>query len=128
MALIEQRIYDLLSNDTQIIAVAGDRIYPVAIPEQTDYPCISFETISNRDVTTLDNILPGLNYKRIQINIWSKTYGNCKVLEERIKTIVYEQNTNGDRVNGKIESIRDTNDKELKIFGTSLDALVNNKP
>jgi hypothetical protein len=127
MALIEQRVYDLLKNDSSVAGLVGTRIYPVVIPEQTTYPCISFQTISDRGITTLNNDLPTLNFKRIQINIWSETYGNCKILEERIKTIVYTQNSNADTINGKVETIRDTNDKELKIFSTSLDILMNNK-
>ena len=127
MALIEQRVYDLLKNDATVASLVGTRIYPVVIPEQTTYPCISFQTISDRGITTLNNDLPTLNFKRIQINIWSATYGNCKVLEERIKTIVYTQNSNADYIEGKVETVRDTNDQELKIFGTSLDILTNNK-
>lgn len=125
--MIEQKVYDLLRNDTQITALVGTRIYPMILPLKVTYPCISFQTISDRGITTLNNDLPTLNYKRIQVNIWSKTYGNCKVLEERIKTVVYTQNSNGDIVMGKVESIRDTNDSELHVFGTSLDLLLNNK-
>lgn len=125
--LIEERVYNLLKNDASIASLVGTRIFPVIIPEQTTYPCISFQTISDRGITTLNNDLPTLNFKRIQINIWSETYGNCKVLEERIKTIVYTQNSNADSIQGKVESVRDTNDKELKIFSTSLDILTSNK-
>lgn len=127
MALIEERLYNLLKNDTQIAALVSTRIYPMILPLKVTYPCISFQTISDRGITTLNNDLPTLNYKRIQVNVWSKTYGACKVLEARINTVVYTQNTNGDIVMGKVESVRDTNDSELHVFGTSLDLLLNNK-
>ena len=127
MALIEERVYNLLKNDSSVANLVGTRIYPVVIPEKTTYPCISFQTISDRGITTLGNDLPTLNFKRIQINIHSKTYGNCKVLEERIKTITYTQNSNGDVVLGRVESVRDNNNSELEIFTTNMDIIVNNK-
>lgn len=118
--MIEQKVYEALKNNANITSLVGTRIYPSVIPETTTYPCISFETISNRDITTLNNDLPTLNYKRIQINIWAKTYGNCKLLEGYVKEAIYG-------VKGRFQDTRDIPDKELKIFGTSIDILINNK-
>ncbi len=125
--MIEQEIYDLLKNDSEVVDFVDNRIYAVSLPEQTAYPSISFQTISDRAITTMHNDLPNLNFKRIQVNIHSRTYGNCKVLEERIKKIVYDGNSNGDKVSGRVESVGDRSDPELELFGTRLDLLVSNQ-
>lgn len=122
MALIEQQLYELLRDDAAISAVVSTRIFPVTIPEQTIYPAISYQTISNRDITTLNYDNPDLNFKRIQINIWSDKYPDVKNLETLIKTAIYTGT-----FSGRVESIRDINDKELKIFGASIDIIASNK-
>ena len=118
--MIEEKVYNALKNNTDITNLVDTRIYPNVIPENTTYPCISYQTISNRDITTLGNEQPTLNFKRMQINIWSKKYGTCKVLEGYVKDSIYG-------VFARVQDVRDENDKELKIFGTSLDIISSNK-
>jgi len=120
--MIEELLTAQLLADTDITDEIGDRLYPVSIPEKTEYPCISYQTISNTDATTLNKDEPTLNFKRIQINIWAKNYSDCKTLEGLIKSSIY----NGTLKAG-VENIRDTPADKLKIFGTSLDIIANNK-
>jgi len=120
--MIENRLYNTLSNDTDITDLVGTRIFPVAIPEKTDYPCISYQTISNTDTTTMNNDLPTLNFKRLQVNVWSDKYSEVKTLELLVRNAIYTG-----EIKGRVEAIRDNNDSELKIFGINIDISANNK-
>lgn len=120
MAMIEQKVYDSLKNNTDITDLVGTRIYPSAIPEEADYPCMSFTTIGNRDITTLKNDMPTLNFKRLQVSIWAENYGTCKLIEGYIKDSIYG-------IGGRTQDIRDSVDRDSKIFGTSVDIIINNK-
>jgi hypothetical protein len=120
MADVEQKLYNALSNNGTLTALVGDRIFPVVIPEKTAYPCISYQTISNRDITDMSYSEPTLNFKRIQINIYDDEYGKVKNLRDIVKTEIYANV-------GRVESERDNEDDKLKIFGVSLDIIANNK-
>lgn len=120
--MIETRLYNTLKNDTDITDLVDDRIFPIVIPEKTDYPCISYQSISDRDITTMNNDLPTLNFKRLQINIWSKSYLECKDLESKVRNAIYLG-----EIKGRVESSRDEEDSKLKIFGISFDIIANNK-
>lgn len=122
MSTIEQRVYDTLSNDTSITALTALRIYPVVIPETTVYPCISYQVISGREISTLNHDLPTLRFKRIQINIWAEKYPEVKALEDLVTNALYTG-----EIKGHVENYRDAEDKELKIFGSSIDFVANNK-
>lgn len=122
MSTIEQKLYTSLTTNSDITNLTSLRIYPVAIPESTDFPCISYQVISNRHISDLNHSKPTLEFKRIQLNIWSENYEEVKTLEEYSLEAIY----NGD-IKGHIENSRDLVDKELKLFGVSLDLIASNK-
>lgn len=122
MSIIEERLFDTLTTDTDIVALVGNRVYPVIVPEQTEYPCISYQVISGKAISTLSHDLATLKFKRIQINIWAEDYSQVKELEDLVTDAIYTG-----VVKGHTENYRDLNDSELRLFGSSLDMVANNK-
>jgi hypothetical protein len=85
--LVETKIYSLLSVDTAI-TVTGNvstRIYPLTLPQQTEYPCIVYARYSG----TKHNHLQGyaqLESPMIMIDCWATCFSDAKGLSTRIHT------------------------------------------
>ena len=52
--LISKHIVKQLSADPEIVKSVGDRIYPIVIPEGSNYPFIMFEDYGSGPETTKD--------------------------------------------------------------------------
>lgn len=122
MSTIEQRLYTSLSSNSDITDLTQLRIYPISIPENTDFPCISYQVVSGRAISDMNYSVPTLKFKRIQVSIWSRNYAEVKSLEDIVTDTIYSGS-----IKGHIENYRDMVDTELKLFGVSLDFIANNK-
>ena len=74
--MIEQGLTALLSNNSQLQALIGACLYPVMVPEQTTYPCLSYQVVS----AASEYALPGSSerWKRLQFDAWGQAYADCK--------------------------------------------------
>lgn len=83
--MIEQFIYGRLKDDVAVEAIVSARIYPLAIPQNSTYPCVSYEVSRDDEEESFDG--QG-TFKRstIDISAWSETYDDMRDLAEAIKS------------------------------------------
>lgn len=78
-------IFGYLAASADFHAVAGDRIYPVRLPQLPTMPCVSYSIMSDPR-----HCLDGATYQhsRIQFNCWAETYLQVKSVAETIKALL----------------------------------------
>lgn len=83
---IESAIYDRLRD------VAGDlyplvalRIYPVVAPQDVTFPCVTWQRITTERVQAMGSD-PGLVRMRLQVDGWSTTFENMRLIADAIRT------------------------------------------
>jgi hypothetical protein len=86
MAQTEKLIHTLLAGDATIQALTT-RIYPVLIPQQAAFPCISYQRISGGRVYSLSGY-SGLQHSRFQVDCWATGYGGAKDLSYAVKGVM----------------------------------------
>lgn len=69
---------------TLLAALVSGRCYPLNAPDPVDKPYITFQVVSNIPSVSLDGP-NGTENRRMQIDIWDKTYGGAKALELSVK-------------------------------------------
>ena len=62
-------IYTRLSTVPGVVAIAGDRIYPEVIPQETDRPAIAYDFTLNNPVNGTAPVIDGT----VLIGCWAKT-------------------------------------------------------
>ena len=71
--MIEQSIYSALTTCPPIIAITtAQRIYPVALPQDTTDPALTFRISQTIEEPTLET--SGLEKLRVQIDSWANDY------------------------------------------------------
>jgi len=80
----ERATKEILLTNSAVFALVGPRIYPVVIPEGSEYPCISYQRIDGSHITAplLALADPGAGAARLQITAWGKTYESAKAVAE----------------------------------------------
>lgn len=76
---IEGTIQTLLGN------LVSGRCYPLVAPDKPTFPYITFQVVSNIPNVTLNGRNATEN-RRLQIDIWDRSYGGSKTLEGSVKT------------------------------------------
>lgn len=76
--MLEQGISDLLLADAGVIALIGDRLYPVVPPPELQcYPALTMQSMPS---AAPDYTLHGeqINYSRLQFTAWARNYADCR--------------------------------------------------
>lgn len=68
-----------------LASLVSGRCFPMVAPDGTLTPYITFQVISNVPLMELDR-RNGTENRRLQVDIFDKTYGGAKTLEETVKT------------------------------------------
>jgi hypothetical protein len=96
--MIEDGIRSLILSDPTLSGLVK-HIYPVYVPEDAAYPCLSYQVVSGSADFTLD--FAGVWTKLIQFDAWARTYDECKQIEAALASLLdgYEGTlSNGVRV------------------------------
>ncbi len=82
---IREAIYSLLTTDPTIANLAGDRVHPGGLPQDPDYPCVSYVVAGRDDVRHLQG-----NGKtteiRIRVSAWSRLEIEAARVAEAIRS------------------------------------------
>lgn len=84
---VEAGLYDYLINDATVSGVVSTRVYPVIIPQNPTYPCISYSTsgaIRHSTLVGQDNFVGA----QIDIDCWAETYSSAKDLQNKVRASV----------------------------------------
>ena len=87
MNSIETAIIAIFLASTTLTALCGMRIYPMILPDDCQYPAISYQRISETPDYTLDG--PGtFDEVRLQIDCWAETALQTRALADVIRTSI----------------------------------------
>ncbi len=80
--MIETSFYSLLSQDPGIQAVVSDRIYPVLLTTDGQYPAITWQIVSGHTAPGLTT--RGLQRWRVQVDCWGERYLDAAVVRKAV--------------------------------------------
>lgn len=78
-------IYNLLHANSSIVAVVGTRIFPNRRLQETDFPAITYQDISNSPLNTKDGPSK-LDTQRVTVHVWSKEYTQAHAIANLVRT------------------------------------------
>lgn len=78
---LEQALYNHLSTNPGLVAVAGDRIYPLKRPQGCTYPLVTFFRVSGPRQRTFG---ASTGKPRFQVTCWAKSYAETKAVADAV--------------------------------------------
>lgn len=75
--MIGKVIYDLLSNDATVSAAVSTRIFPDTVPQNTEFPYVSYTVISTLPTNDKDGASQ-LDVVSVQVDIYSRNYSTTQ--------------------------------------------------
>jgi len=82
--MITDEIRTHLLTETDISDLVGNRIFAIALPQEVDFPAVTFILASNNRVNTMDGVVAS-SHSRIRFHVYTETYEECKVLSQAIR-------------------------------------------
>lgn len=114
---IEEALFAYLQTKPDVTSIVGNRVYPMLLPQGSEYPAIVYQRISGMRVRSHSGP-SSLAYPRIQFSCWAQTYSDAKRLAERLRvSLDGYRGTVGDM---NIQAIFVENDIDLYDAGVSL--------
>lgn len=93
MSDLETAIYNILSNDPDVIALVGLRIYPLKAPDSPTFPFITYFRVATVTAPTLDpSVKPNITEVYIQIDIWASkenTFATMRSIANKIRNALH---------------------------------------
>lgn len=83
MAVLETKIYTVLSGNVTVAAAVSSRIYPLLMPQNAALPAITYQRINSDPANTLEGF-SNLENAHIVVNAWGTRYDVVKELAEDI--------------------------------------------
>lgn len=80
---LEEAIFYKLSNTAPVSLIVSSRIYPILLPENTQFPCISYQIIFMERFNSMTGHL-GTTTAQVQIDSWSKTATEARTLAKKV--------------------------------------------
>jgi len=120
MALLESKLFSLLSADTAVKAIVADRIFPTVLKQNCRLPAISYQRISGNFDADLEGN-SGTENPRIQVDCWALGYVQAKDLAKAVRNAM---NAATDAVAGFTAlciTDADNHDDAANYYGVSLD-------
>jgi hypothetical protein len=78
-------IYNILSSNSALTTVVGNRINPLRIPETSALPAIAYQVVSNRGNMTKSGPSHS-DFTRAQVMIVATTYASATAVGELVRT------------------------------------------
>jgi hypothetical protein len=127
----EKVIKTVLAAHAGTAALVGTRIYPVLMPQEPTYPCITYRQVDSSRLQGVQTN-PGVARIRLQVTGWAKTYEETKSLAEQIRLALerYGSAITGTTIAGVVVydifmgSGADAYEPELDVFALSTDFTV----
>ena len=82
--MLGKAIFEHLSSKPAIKSLVQARIFPVLVPQNVQFPCITYQLISDPRLQTLEGVSVPNPY--VQIDCWAKTYNDAHALAAAVET------------------------------------------
>lgn len=82
---LESAIYTVLTGNADVKRMVTRRVYPIVLPQNCDFPAVSYQRITGVKVNDLQGY-GNLQNARIQVDAWAKSYDEVKQLGAYIHT------------------------------------------
>ena len=107
---IGKAIYNILTNNSNVFAIVGNRIFPNVAPQTTQFPFIIYNVVKADPSNTKDGVST-LDVISCMISCYSETYSDCTDLSKKVRISL-------DRLSGtydseKIQSIEFTDYNDI---------------
>jgi len=116
--IIEDGLYNYLSNNAGVAAIVSNRIYPLVMAQKTTLPAITYQTTALRPDRGLDGN-SGRMTATIQINAWAETHVEAKNLAEALRAALndYSGAMGSDTIQrSRVENETDGFDEETNFY------------
>lgn len=82
----EKVVHSVLSAHAGVVAIVGTpaRIYPVVMPQEPTYPCITYRRVASERLQGVQSD-PGMARVRLQVTSWASKYEDLKTLAEQVR-------------------------------------------
>lgn len=117
MPTIEEALYSALANWGPVATLAGDRIYPMAIPQTAALPAVAYQRVGGPRLDSHGGDL-GAAEATIQITIVAETYSMAKALVTAIRDLFPYRGELG----GLVNVWQGTIDNEVDGWGPAIEA------
>jgi Protein of unknown function (DUF3168) len=84
---IEYAIRDLILSDPAIVAIVGTRVYPAPLPANPVYPAITYQQISQGNVSSHSGNSHLAN-TRLQLTCWASSHTANSDLRDNLKRVL----------------------------------------
>jgi hypothetical protein len=87
MTTLEVGLFSYLSTYGGLVALIGDRVYPMHIPQEATLPCLTYQRISTpRHLTHQSSGATGdLASPRFQFDAWATTDDSAKAIVDQVR-------------------------------------------
>lgn len=82
--MIEYGLVQRLEDDATVGGIAGDRIYPLKLPQNVTLPAITYSRVSGERGKQLAG-LTGYARPTFQFDLWAQSYNSCKLLAKAVR-------------------------------------------
>ena len=89
---IESLIFTALTTNANIKRMVTRRVYPIVLPQNCDFPAISYQRVTGVRVNDLSGY-SNLQNAHVQIDSWATSYNEVKELGAYIHTTMNGANT-----------------------------------
>ena len=81
---IEASVWQILADNAGVGALCEDRIYPVKVPQNATFPCVTYSRVSTNRWSAMGSDT-GIADKRFQVSSWGETYAEANALAEAVR-------------------------------------------
>lgn len=124
---IETALVKIMTDNADVNALVGSKIYPVFVPQGKSLPAITYQEISGvRDAVM--NGASGLVQSRFQVNCWTKKYTEARELADLVRIALSPENDTYPKTVGgtSIEAIRLLNENDVPSIHSDNEELSGN--
>lgn len=83
-----EHVFALLSVHAPLVALVGDRIYPLVAPQNAPAPRVVFTVVDDVGVTSLQGFTSGLSIVRLQVDAYSRDYDEAQAVADAVDDVL----------------------------------------
>lgn len=83
-----EHIYSLLTASVPLVALVGDRIYPLVAPQDSPTPRVVVTGVDGIPVTSLLGFTSGLSDVRVQVDAYSKDFDEAQAVAKEVDKVL----------------------------------------